>query len=101
MGMKKLNFRLGALLVMVATLVIYIAITAVGGEKAAEEARARLEDAVRRAAVMCYAAEGRYPSDIDTLIRDYGLRYDQESYIIWYDFFADNVIPDIEVRARS
>lgn len=86
---------------MAAMLIAYIAAACIGGSKATEEARQHLENAVRQAAVTCYAVEGRYPADLETLTRDYALRYDKESYIIWYDCFADNVIPDIEVRIRQ
>ena len=99
--MNKRKIRLGAVIVMVIMILAYWAAAVIGGEKVTEEARRQLENAVRRAAVTCYAVEGRYPSDLDTLIRDYSLRYDKESYIIWYDCFADNVLPDIEVRIRQ
>lgn len=99
--MKRKLLRLVSAFAMVGMIVGYIIITHFGGEKATEEARQHLENAVRQAAVTCYAVEGRYPEDLDTLIQDYALRYDKESYVVWYDCFADNVIPDIEVRIRQ
>jgi len=99
--MKNRRIRIGTAAAMIAMIVFYWGFAAIGGDKAAEEARRHLENAVTQAAITCYAVEGRYPEDIETLIRDYGLRYDKESYIIWYDCFADNVIPDIEVRIRE
>lgn len=99
--MRKKRIRIGTAVAMIAMIVLFWAAAAIGGGKATEEAREHLENAVRQAAVTCYAVEGRYPADLDTLMRDYSLRYDKESYIIWYDCFADNVIPDIEVRIRD
>jgi len=99
--MKKKKIRIGTAIAMTVMIAAYWAAAAIGGGKVTEEARSHLENAVRQAAVTCYAVEGRYPEDLDTLIRDYSLRYDKESYIIWYDCFADNVIPDIEVRIRQ
>lgn len=101
LNMKKKRIRAGTAIVMIVMIALYWAFAALAGEKATEEARMHLEDAVYQAAVTCYAVEGRYPRDLETLIRDYALRYDKESYIIWYDCFADNVIPDIEVRIRE
>lgn len=98
--MRKNRKRIGTAIAMIAMIGCYIAAACIGGGKATEEARQHLENAVRQAAVTCYAVEGRYPEDLDTLIKDYALRYDKESYIIWYDCFADNVIPDIEVSIR-
>lgn len=57
----------------------------------------QLEEAVRRAAVACYAAEGFYPSDVDYLCRHYGIMYEQARYQIHYDCFASNLMPDITV----
>lgn len=99
--MKKRKIRIGAVIIMVLMIAAYWGAAVIGGGKVTEEARKQLENAVRRAAVTCYAVEGRYPEDLNALIRDYSLRYDKDSYIIWYDCFADNVIPDIEVRIRQ
>lgn len=60
-----------------------------------------LEEAVRRCAVACYAAEGFYPSNIDYLQAHYGLQYDEESYIIHYQSEASNLMPDITVLERK
>lgn len=61
----------------------------------------QLEEAVRRCAVACYAAEGFYPSNIDYLLAHYGLQYDEESYVIHYQSVASNLMPDITVLERK
>ena len=71
------------------------------GEIAAEEERRQLERAVLRAALSCYAVEGYYPASLDTLEENYGLRYNEAQYIVRYDCFADNVLPDISVYDRG
>jgi hypothetical protein len=53
--------------------------------------------AVTRAAVQCYAIEGRYPRSIDYLAENYGLSIDEEKYVVHYDYYAENMIPDIWV----
>lgn len=58
--------------------------------------RARLEEAVRRSAVACYAAEGIYPPDLGYLEDHYGLQIDGRWTVI-YDRFASNLMPDITV----
>ena len=58
---------------------------------------ATLEKSVRRAAVLCYAVEGRYPQSVDELVQRYGLVYDESAYIVHMDAFADNILPDISV----
>lgn len=62
-----------------------------------EQGKTKLEEAVRRAAVACYAAEGAYPPSIEYLEAHYGLTVDESRYIVHYDVFADNILPDITV----
>jgi len=60
-----------------------------------------LREQVRRAAVSCYASEGRYPMELAYLEEHYGLIVDHTRYSILYDAFASNVMPDIEVTVRG
>lgn len=60
-------------------------------------ARAQLEEALTRAAVACYAAEGAYPQSVDYLQEYYGVRIDEERFVVVYDAFAENLMPDITV----
>ena len=53
-----------------------------------EEGRRQLEDALRRAAVACYAAEGIYPPDAEYMAEHYGVQIDEERYTVFYEIFA-------------
>lgn len=66
-----------------------------------EEGRQQLEDALRRAAVACYAAEGIYPPDLAYLEEHYGVQIDEERYTVFYDIFAENLMPDITVLEQN
>ena len=66
-----------------------------------EQGRILLEDAIRKAAVACYAAEGFYPPDVAYLQEHYGLQWDSKTYVIHYEIFASNLMPDITVLVRS
>ncbi|BAK98213.1 hypothetical protein OBV_10150 [Oscillibacter valericigenes Sjm18-20] len=61
------------------------------------EGRDRLEDAVRRGAVTCYASEGIYPPTLEYLEEHYGVQVDESRYTVFYDAFAENLMPDITV----
>ena len=67
--------------------------------RAAEEQQL-LEDALRRGAVVCYAAEGFYPPDTDYLCEHYGIVIDESRYLVVYDAFASNLMPEIKVLKR-
>lgn len=66
-----------------------------------EEGREQLESALRRAAVACYAAEGVYPPTVDYLTEHYGVQVEEEKYIVFYEIFASNLMPDITVLERG
>ena len=61
------------------------------------EGRRQLEQAVRRGAVACYAAEGIYPPDLEYLEEHYGIQVDRERYTVEYEIFASNLMPDVTV----
>ncbi len=64
------------------------------------EEREQLENAIRRAAVACYAAEGFYPPDIEYIGEHYGVRIHDDRFIISYEVFAENIMPGIRVMEK-
>lgn len=62
-----------------------------------DESRAHLEQSIRRSAVACYAAEGIYPPDLAYLEEHYGLQINYDRYAVFYEVFAENLMPDITV----
>ncbi|MFO7612266.1 MAG: hypothetical protein R6W99_07270 [Clostridia bacterium] len=59
-----------------------------------------IEDTIRKYVIQCYALEGSYPPDLDYLAENYGLILDDSRYVYYYDAFAANIMPDIEVYSR-
>ena len=66
-----------------------------------EAGRQQLETALRRAAVACYAAEGVYPPDLETLTAHSGVQIDEAHYAVFYEIFADNLMPEITVLEKK
>lgn len=64
------------------------------------EDKQQLEEALRRAAVTCYAVEGIYPPDVDYMVEHYGLQIDSRRYVVSYISFAENMMPDITVLEK-
>ncbi len=60
-----------------------------------------VRDAVKTAALTCYAVEGAYPDTVEYLREHYQLAYDEDRYLITYEAFASNLIPDIYVTERG
>ena len=59
--------------------------------------RDSLEAAIRRNVMTCYAEEGVYPPSLDYLLDNYGMYFNDSDYIVHYDIFAENIMPDITV----
>ena len=62
-----------------------------------QEGRLQLERSLRRAAVACYAEVGVYPATLEELTRYSGVQVDSAHYQVFYEVFADNLMPDITV----
>lgn len=60
----------------------------------------QLEQTLRRTAVSCYASEGFYPPSVEYMQTHYGLRLEDGKYVIRYERFASNMMPDITVLER-
>jgi len=60
----------------------------------------QLEQSLRRAAATCYAVEGRYPPTLEYLCDHYGVPVG-EGYLVRYEVFAGNLMPDITVTERG
>lgn len=96
---RGLGLLKGLTLPVVVVVVLLAFATAVNGldQDSKVESKHQLEQAIRRSCVACYAAEGVYPPDLDYLKEHYGLQIDEESYVVYYDIFAENLMPDITV----
>lgn len=69
-----------------------------GTDRAVQEnGRRAAEEAVRRAAVTCYALEGAYPESYAYLKEHYGVAVNEDIYHVDYAVFASNLMPDVTV----
>lgn len=66
-----------------------------------KEGKDQLEQALKRCAVTCYATEGIYPPDVEYMKEHYGIQIDEERYVVVYDIFAENLMPDITVLDKA
>ena len=67
----------------------------------AELQRQQLEDSIRRACISCYSLEGIYPPTLQYLVDNYGLQINDKHYAVFYDIFAENIMPDITVVIKN
>ena len=67
------------------------------GESAESEGLRQAEQAVREAAVGCYALYGVYPESYEDLKAKSGVAVDEDVYKVFYEIFASNIMPEITV----
>ncbi|MCI9402285.1 MAG: hypothetical protein HFF04_01240 [Oscillospiraceae bacterium] len=94
---------LQSLLMPVAALALLLCFTiAIGNMEDGRNAESlrQLEEAIHRSCIACYATEGIYPPDIAYLQDRYGLQVDEEHYIVHYEIFAPNMMPDVTVLEK-
>ncbi len=91
----------GAILIFVVLIVAFVFlvnnITNKGDGRELEIVR----DAVKNAALTCYAVEGMYPGDLQYLRDHYNLSYNEERYIVYYRPLASNLMPSIKVVEKG
>ena len=66
-----------------------------------EETKKQLEKTIKQSVVTCYAMEGIYPPDLDYIKEHYGVRFDEKHYIVIYDAYGENMMPDITILEKN
>ena len=56
-----------------------------------------LEEAIMRTVIHSYAVEGYFPQSLEYIIETYGLYIDTTRFVVHYQVFAANILPDIRV----
>lgn len=92
-----------AALVAICCVVVVVAVYAIVGAAQASaktQGAVALRDAVLQSAKQCCAIEGSYPTTLEHLEQNYGLTINHSSYIVSYEYFADNVMPSVVVTPK-
>ncbi len=92
---------IAALILFVALMIGFVLVINQVTSSSGDQEIRLVEDAVRNAALTCYAVEGMYPDDLAYLRENYHLAYNEEKYIVSYDAFASNLMPSISVVERG
>ncbi len=85
------------LLAAAAMIVLAVALIAGIDHKQDDEETRIVRDAIRNAALSCYAVEGGYPDRVEYLRQYYQLAYDEDRYMVTYEYVGANLMPDIYV----
>ncbi len=66
-----------------------------------EEQLSETRETIRKCVVLCYSIEGQFPPNIEYLEKNYNLYINDEKYIVSYNIFASNIMPEIAVFERT
>jgi len=73
----------------------------VGLDQAEESSRAEgvrlLEETILRVAIHSYAVNGHFPESIAYITENYNVYIDRTRFVVHYQVFASNLLPDIRV----
>lgn len=72
-----------------------------GEEDLSDQTAFAVRQVVIDAAVQCYALEGAYPSELSYLEENYGLQLNHQRFIITYEAFAENLLPEVAVLEKK
>lgn len=70
------------------------------GSNLEEQGLVSTRNAILNSAKQCCAIEGSYPTSLAYLEENYGLVLNYNKYLITYDVFAQNVMPNVVVLAK-
>lgn len=88
------NFSVFSFVIIIAVFVVGISFISSGNEK---DEREILEKALQKDIVHCYAVEGYYPPNLSYIEEHYGLVYDESKYIVDYEPFGNNIMPNVTI----
>lgn len=96
-----LTYKITPLIICGFVLVGFLISVNKAGSFTSEQNLEVLEKSINEAVVSCYAIEGRYPKDIEYLEDNYNLYINREKYLVDYDIFASNIMPDVVVIDKA
>ncbi len=99
--MRRFRKEIAAGFVFVALIVGFVAMVGSLTDSSGDQEINLVQEAVKNAALTCYAAEGSYPDSLDYLRQNYRLAYNQERFVVEYEAFASNLMPTINVLERG
>ena len=102
--LKKLSalarYLIMPVLMMAAVYILLISAGNVNERQQAENLK-QMEDTIHKAVLNCYAIEGSYPATLDYVEQYYGLQIDHDRYDVFYEVFAQNIMPEITVIEKD
>lgn len=95
----RLSFLLSVAAFLILLLLFLGGIRSVSDTTAAKQLES-LQTALSRSIAQCYAVEGMYPPDLQYLKDHYGLTYDETKFLVDYEAYGSNLMPEVTVLRK-
>jgi len=89
-----------AIILFLAVIIFFVGGLSQASKSQSDEALRVAREGIVRAALSCYAIEGAYPADFQYLKKNYAISIDEGKYLVDYNIFASNIMPDITVLKK-
>ncbi|MCL2168459.1 MAG: hypothetical protein FWB74_00370 [Defluviitaleaceae bacterium] len=66
-------------------------------DEAAAEGMRLLQESLTRVAIHSYSVNGHFPESLDYIVTNYNIFIDRTRFVVFYEVFASNILPDIRV----
>ena len=99
---KRLKFKIAVAVILIAAIaVIFCGIMSFLGKDISKQESEDLKKAVISASIQCYAVEGAYPPNIEYLEKHYGIIINHDKFIVSYEAYSSNLLPDVTVLEKG
>ena len=95
------SFSTLSIVIFIAIIVLFIyGISAVSNSSVVND-KDILTEAINRDIVHCYCVEGMYPPNVKYMQDHYGLIYDNDKYIVDYEYIGANIMPKVMIIPKQ
>jgi hypothetical protein len=93
------NFSPYLVFIIIFSLVLFFVLTGLEETRTASDSEGLriAENSIRRAVINSFASTGQYPPSFEYLKENYAIKIDENKFIVHYNIFASNIMPDIIV----
>lgn len=87
--------------IFIAVIVIFIyGVSAVSNSSVVND-KEILTEAIEKDIIHCYCVEGMYPPSVKYMQEHYGLTFDDDKYIVDYEYIGANIMPKFMVIQKN
>lgn len=89
-------------ILLFAAIMLWVVVGLNSAKNMTEEKRLEnVKQSVVNGAVLCYSVEGVYPESLAYLRENYGVKYEENRYLVHYKYVAADIMPTVTVSEKG